>query len=118
MSNIVAAQRSEVMTQQAGSRLATRPTRKSLARLEQRTLVRLANIQTESYVQTEKIREVGHVAREAMTDQAMLHGWAKTLAAGDPLLQEDLRFFLDMARLGKGEILADLVETYCRESRS
>ena len=86
--------------------------------VEHTTLVRLARVQAESIVQTEKVHEVDHLSREAMTGHAMLHRWATTLASGDPFIAEDLKFFLDTAKLGKGEVLADTIDFYCRESRS
>lgn len=85
--------------------------------IQGQTAVRLARVQEESIVQTEKVHELGHVSREAMTSFAMLRRWSDTLAAGDPFLADDMRFFTDMAKLGMGEILADTSDTYCRESR-
>ena len=52
-----------------------------------------------------------------MTGQAMLGRWASTLAQGDAFLADDLRFFSDIAKLGKGEIIADTVSDYCEELR-
>ncbi len=91
---------------------------RALDALEQRTLVRLAGVQSEGIVQTEKAKEIDHLTREAMTGQALLHGWASTLTHGDPFMADELKFFTDMARLGKGEVIADTIDTYCRESRS
>ena len=81
------------------------------------TTLRLARVQEEGIVATEKVHELDHLTREALTGHAMLHHWASTLAAGDPFVSEDLRFFLDINKLGKGEVLADTISTYCRESR-
>jgi hypothetical protein len=78
----------------------------------------MAAIQGEGLVQGDKVREIGHLARDAMTGHAMLRKWADTLAHGDPLLHDELQFFVDTARMGCGEIMADLIDTYCRESRS
>ena len=89
-----------------------------LSSMERRTRYRLAAVQAESFVQQAKINEVQHVVREAMNGQALLHGWANTLAAGDPLLGEEMRYFTELSRLGAGEIIADTVDSYCRESRS
>ncbi len=47
----------------------------------------------------------------------MLSKYSAVLAQNDPFLADELKFFSDMARLGKGEIIADLVTDYCRESR-
>ncbi len=102
------------------SRAAVRPSRQTsrgLARLEEQTLLRMAGVQAEGMVQTEKLRELDTLAREAMTGHAMLRQWGDTLAAGDPFLADELKFFTDTARLGKGEIIADTIGSFCRESR-
>lgn len=94
-----------------------RRTARTLSVIERQTLVRAAAVQAEGCVQTEKLHEIDAVTREAMTDQAMLSKWRDTLAAGDLLLADELRFFTDTARLGKGEVIADLIPSYCREGR-
>jgi hypothetical protein len=90
---------------------------RQLSRIEASTLLRVANVQGEGMVQTEKVHELDRLASEAMTGQAMLHRWGATLAAGDPFLADEMKFFTDMAKLGKGEVIADTVSTLCRESR-
>jgi hypothetical protein len=95
-----------------------RHTARALAAVEHRTIVRVASAQAEGLVQNVKLQEVDSLTREAMTGQAFLARWRDTLAAGDPFLADELRFFTDMARLGKGEIIADTIGSYCRESRS
>jgi hypothetical protein len=95
-----------------------RPTARALAAVEHRTIVRTANVQSEGIIQTEKVHEIDHLTREAMTGQAMLQQFRDVLAHGDLLVADELRFFTDMARIGKGEVIADTVESFCRESRS
>ncbi|HVF74604.1 MAG TPA: hypothetical protein VM938_06105 [Acidimicrobiales bacterium] len=95
-----------------------RQTGRNLARVEHRTIVRLANVQAEGLVQSEKLHEVDHLTRQAMSGQAMLARWRDTLAAGDPFVTDELKFFTDIARMAKGEIIADTIDTFCRESRS
>ncbi len=90
---------------------------RDLQRLEHRTSMRVASVQAEGMVQTEKLQEVDVLTREAMTGHAMLRRWSDTLAAGDPFLADELKFFTDTARLGKGEIIADTIDSFCRESR-
>jgi hypothetical protein len=92
-----------------------RQTLRALAGVQQQTLVRVARVQAEGFVQTEKVREIDHLAREAMSGQAMLQHWANTLSRADVLLADELRFFTDVAKLGKGEILADTITTFCQE---
>jgi hypothetical protein len=90
---------------------------RALAALEDRTIIRQADVQAEGLVQGAKTREVDHLARTAMTGQAMLARWAQTLAGGDPFIADDLKFFSDLAKMGKGEIIADTIDTYCRQGR-
>lgn len=116
MADLVPSRTSELV-RASGARQLTRQGQRTLERLEERTLVRMASVQAEGMVQGEKTREIDHLTREAMSGQAMLRKWADTLAAGDPLLHDELTFFTDMARLGKGEIIADTIDSYCRESR-
>ncbi len=47
----------------------------------------------------------------------MLSQWAATLAQSDAFLADDLKFFLDLAKMGKGEIIADTISDYCQEGR-
>jgi hypothetical protein len=95
-----------------------RNVRSALATVQHRTIVRTAVVQGEGTVQGTKLHEVDHLSRQAMTGQAMLARWRDVLAAGDPFLSDELRFFTDVARLGKGEIIADTIDSYCKESRS
>ena len=94
-----------------------RRTGRELAQIERSTIVRSAHVQGQAIVQAEKIHEIDRLTREAMSGQAMLSRWAVTLAQGDPFIADDLRFFSDIAKLGKGEIIADTVSTWCQEGR-
>jgi len=87
---------------------------RDLARVERTALVRMAQVQADGFVQTEKVHEIDHLTREAMTGHAMLQGWANQLAGDDLLLRDELRFFTDTARLGVGEVLADTVSKFCQ----
>jgi hypothetical protein len=119
MSNILPVQR-PAQRETRGSRVipVSRASGRALTQVEERTLIRIARVQSEGMVQGEKIRELTHLGRNAETDHALLYKWANTLAAGDPMLHDELRFFGDMVRMGMGEIIADTIDTYCRESRS
>jgi hypothetical protein len=92
-------------------------TQRALGLVQHRTVVRIANVQAEGVVQTEKLHEIDAITREAMTGHAFLSKWRDTLAGGDPMLHDEMRFFVDTARLAKGELIADLMTSYCRESR-
>jgi hypothetical protein len=99
------------------STLADRRASRARVAVERQTLVRLARVQAHGLVQAEKEHEIDQLAREAMTGQAMLSKWGATLAQDDPFLQDDCKFFSDMAKMGKGEILADSIADFCREGR-
>jgi hypothetical protein len=92
--------------------------RRQLDRLRDRTMLRLANVQGQGIVASEKVKELESTSREAMTGQAMLYNWANTVANGDPVLRDDMGFFQSLYRAAAGEVIADLSDTYCRESRS
>jgi hypothetical protein len=92
--------------------------RRQLDRLRDRTMLRLANAQSQGLVATEKLHEIEATSREAMTGQAMLHNWANTMADGDPVVRDDMGHFLALYRAGTSEVMADLIDTYCREARS
>jgi hypothetical protein len=98
-------------------RVRSRQTGRALGILDRQTLVRLAIVHAEGLVQAEKLREIDYLAREAMTGQALLRRWADTLAAGDPLMADELRVFGDLAKVGKADVMADTIESYCREAR-
>jgi len=94
-----------------------RRTAKALSNLGRHTIVRLASVEAHGMVQTEKVHEVDRLTREAISGQAMLGQWASTLAKGDPFMADELKFFSDLARIGKGEIIADTISDFCREGR-
>lgn len=96
------------------------PTRRvglALRRLEDRTVVRIVNAQAESVVAAEKIHELHRVAGSAVVDHAMLTRRREAAAAGDPLLLDDTKLFVDVVKLGSAEVLSDLVDRYRREGR-
>lgn len=94
-----------------------RRTGRALTSLQGHTVVRMASVQAHALVQNEKLHEIDRLTREAMTGQALLNQWASTLAHGDPFLADELKFFTDVARLGKGEIIADTISDFCQEGR-
>jgi hypothetical protein len=117
MSNLIPSQRDRVVIGGGAAGRMPRQTIRALDAVGHRTLVRMAQVQGEGLVQGAKTREIDHLARTAMGGQAMLRSWGDTLAHGDLFLADDMRFFADMAKMGKGEIIADTIDTYCRESR-
>jgi hypothetical protein len=88
--------------------------RRDLARVERQMLTRVAEVQAEGYVDAEKLRELDHLTREALLGHAMTHALANQLAGSDPLLRDALAFYEETARLGRGEILAETVASFCR----
>lgn len=118
MSNLLPTNQPHAPVRRAGFGSALpRQTSKGLARLEHQTTMRLAGIQAEAMVQTDKLHEIDRVSREGMGGQAMLRHWGDTLAAGDPMLADELKFFTDLARMGKGEVIADMISNFCQEGR-
>jgi hypothetical protein len=90
----------------------------ALSRIEASTITRAAEVRSEGIVQAEKLHEIDNLTREAMTGQALLSQWKNTLAGPDPLLADELAYFARLAQVGKGEVIADTISSYCRESRS
>lgn len=121
MSNLIPTSRSGDLAPTVGANRAQlvsdRRTMRSLAAVERNAVVRLASVQAHAVVQNEKLHEIDRLSREAMSGQAMLQQWAATLAQGDAFLADDLKFFSDLARMGKGEIIADTISDYCQEGR-
>lgn len=111
MPNLIPSPRADLSQRPSGL---DRRTGRALADLERQTLLSLASVQAAGLVQTAKIHEIDSLTREAMSGQALLARWRDTLAAGDPFLGDELRFFTDVARMGKGEIIADTISSYCR----
>lgn len=95
----------------------TRQAHAAVLREQAATAVRVQATLGDSTVAAAKLHELDHLTREAMSGQAMLRQWGAILAAGDPFAADDLKFFTDTAKLGKGEIIADVVSSLCRESR-
>jgi organic radical activating enzyme len=98
----------------SGGEPVSRGTARALAAVHERGLVREAQVQVEGSITSAKMRELDFVAYEAMSGQAMLHRWGALLAGDDLLLADDVRFFKDMVKIGKGEVIADLVTKYRR----
>lgn len=94
-----------------------RRTARELTSIERQTLTRIASVRGHTLVQAEKVNEIDRLTREAMSGQAMLTRWSQTLAQGDPFITDDLKFFTDIAKMAKGEIIADTVSSFSQEGR-
>jgi len=121
-SNLIPSSQRRELAPTVGSSLSSllggdRRTSRALTNVERNTLIRMASVRGHAMVQTEKVHEIDRLTREAMSGQAMLSRWAATLAQGDAFLADELRFFTDVARMGKGEIIADTVSDFCQEGR-
>lgn len=114
MSNLI--HTGSVETSRTGRSLTHRAERAIVA-LEGQTVLRVAGVQATTIVQTVKLHEIDFLAREAMSGHAMLRQWADVLSGPDPLLADELKFLTDVARMGKGEILADTISDFCDEGR-
>ena len=112
MSNLVPHESGRV----SPSRL-TRREAKERRDLEQTTNLRAIAVRADGAIATEKANEIDALAGTAISGQALLVRGKETLAAGDPLLQDDLNFFVQMAKVGKGEIIAQTVTGFAREGR-
>jgi hypothetical protein len=97
----------------SGTRV-TRRVAKGLSEIEGGVLLRAAGVRGEAVVAAEKMDEIDYLAWKAMKGHDDLVKWAAHLAGDDIMLADDLRFFRDMARLGKGEIMADVIDKYRR----
>ena len=122
MPNLVPKSNASDVTPGVGVSLATlsgsdRRTSRALSTVQRNTLVRMASVQGHAIVQTEKLHEIDRLSREAMSGQAMLSRWSATLAQGDPFLADELKFFSDIAKMGKGEVIADTISDFCQEGR-
>lgn len=80
-------------------------------------IARTANVMAEGAVARQKLMEIDHLAREAVTGQIMLAKWVETLAGSNAFMHEEVRLFTDIARMSKAQIMADLTDTYCEERR-
>ena len=109
MSNIVPTRGSAAEPARPGA-VVTRGTQRVLVRIGERALVRQAEVVAESVVSQYKLREVDRLAEEAMTGHALLSRWGAVLAGDDLILADELRFFKDSARLGKGLVLGDAID--------
>jgi hypothetical protein len=99
--------------QAPGGRLPKWVTR-GLESAQGKTVIRAADVHNEAIVAAEKVDELTFTAWKAMCNHAMLDGWSNQLAGDNPALADDLRFYKDMARLGSGEVIADLVDRFRR----
>ena len=97
-----------------GNAWPSRRTSKALTRIGENTLIRMAEVQADGIVQGEKVREIDRLTEKAMSGQAMLARWRQVLAGQDIELYDELRFFSDVARMGKGEVLASTIDCFNR----
>jgi hypothetical protein len=59
-----------------------------------------------------KITAAARVTSQAATSAAMIHHYANALAAGDPILRDELRPYELIFRAGASQVLADLFSGY------
>lgn len=78
---------------------------------------RLRAVHDDGLVNAAQLREIDHLAFTAMTGQAMLSKAASAMSQGDPFTESDLRYFADIARLAKGELLVEAAEDMRRRRR-
>lgn len=78
---------------------------------------RLRAVHDDGLVNAAQLRELDHLAWTAMSGQAVLSKAATAMSQGDPFLESDLRYFSDIARLAKGELLVEAAEDMRRRRR-
>ena len=78
---------------------------------------RLRAVRDDGLVNAAQLRELDHLAWTAMSGQAVLSKAATAMSQGDPFLESDLRYFSDIARLAKGELLVEAAEDMRRRRR-
>lgn len=78
---------------------------------------RLRAVRDDGLVNAAQLRDLDHQTFTAMTGQAMLSKAASAMSQGDPFLESDLRFFTEIARLAKGELLVEAAEDMRRRRR-
>lgn len=108
---VVPSARSAAAMVPAGTRL-PKAAERAIARIEGETAVRATLVRAEAIITGEKMDETDYLIWKAMSSHAMLRGLASNLAGDDPGLMDDMRFFTDMSRLGKGELIASLNDKY------
>jgi hypothetical protein len=85
---------------------------RQLAEIQETTALRRVAVQGAAITAREKVSELDYLIWKAMAGHAMISGWANQLAGDNPVLADDLRFFEDTARLGKGEIIVDTINVF------
>lgn len=86
----------------------------AVAAIEHAAVVSAAEVCADAAVQRAKLHQVDSLASTAMLGQALLNARRAALARNDPLLDDDVRMFADVARLGKAGVIAAAVDRWTR----
>ena len=97
-----------------GGGLLTRYEQRQERAVRQNTGLQLTRVRAQGLVFQEECHEIDRLARVCMAGQAMLAEWADVLSNGNPLRAQELYFFSNVARIGKGEVLANAIATWTR----
>jgi hypothetical protein len=117
MPNLIPA--NNVIVPRFGSNLSPSSARRLARNLEpirESAILRMAAVQTEGMVTGKKMQEIDHACRDAMIGQVGLQNVRDALANGDPLAHDDLNRWVNLAKVAKSEVIADLVNAFSRES--
>jgi hypothetical protein len=98
--------------------LVTRPSRRDQAMvrsMQAEARIEMLDVHRRAVVAATKAEEVDRLTRVAINGHAQITTVASTLAGADPLLADDLKFFTDLSRLGKAEILTQFIADLGRE---
>jgi hypothetical protein len=101
----------------AGSSLARRESRqasRALARIDTKTEVGLAEIESQAELQVARVMAVGYVGKRAMHEVAMISQVEQQLATLVPMATSRLQAIGDMVAIEAADIVADTVRRVCK----
>ncbi len=116
MGNAIEAMRQRVVDNRWSTQnTVVRQTSVALDRLASHTDMRVGNVLAEAVVTTVKNTQIAHVARHAMTNDAMLQTFVGVLAGDNAIKYENLQAYVAFARSAMIQGLLDMGDNYCRE---
>lgn len=83
----------------------------------EQAVVRSDKVLGDASVGAVKMHAIDCLARGAMSGQMALNRYMTALAQGDPFAAEDLKFFSDVAKVGKGEVIAGAIFDMANENK-
>ena len=114
MGGLVPAPRRQMTAVNVTTTKLDRQTSRDIGAIQSESIVRMARVRADGMVQVEKVHELDRLSREAMSGHVMLSAWANHLAGENPVLADELRFFTDIARLAKVELISETADWFHR----